>query len=397
MNNMFRCFAKLILLVILVLTSCRSGETPESTAISITPTQSPTPALEMDLSPTSTTMEGALAFPTPTQTLQPATYFNFEPRINPLTGLPVEDPAELDRRPVMVKVSNWPREGRPHAGLTSADIVFEYFIGSQMNRFLAVFYGEDAEVIGPVRSGRLVDAQLVELYQGILAYGSADPQVDEVIFETLGDRAYSFPLVQCPMMCGETTHSATGVFANSTALTDYAASIGVDHSKPDLRGMYFQDDSPSGDGTGTLLHVEYADFSIMEWHYDVEGGNYVLWTERETDEGLDLAPMTDRNNDQEVRFDNLVVMYAKYIEYAPSLHDIVITEADGYQPAIFFRDGKVTYGKWRVPEPDRPVIFETPEGDPLPFKPGKTWIVIAGLSSTTTQPAGGEWEIYFGL
>jgi hypothetical protein len=49
--------------------------------------------------------------------------------INPLTGLPAADPALLDRRPVMVKVSNFPRLGRPHAGLSFADIVFDYYIG----------------------------------------------------------------------------------------------------------------------------------------------------------------------------------------------------------------------------------------------------------------------------
>jgi hypothetical protein len=96
-------------------------------------------------------------------------------------------------------------------------------------------------------------------------------------------------------------------------------------------------------------------------------------------------------------FDNLVVMYAEYIEYAPSLHDIVITDAQGYQPALHFRDGVLTYGTWRVPEPNRPIIFETLEGGSLPFKPGKTWIVIVGNSSETLQPRGGEWEIYFAL
>src|SRR4030042_3032998 len=34
--------------------------------------------------------------------------------INPLTGLVVDDPSRLERRPVMVKVSNFPRLGRPH-------------------------------------------------------------------------------------------------------------------------------------------------------------------------------------------------------------------------------------------------------------------------------------------
>jgi hypothetical protein len=297
----------------------------------------------------------------------------------------------------MIKVSNWPREGRPHAGLTNADLVFEYFIGYQMNRFLAVYYGEDAEIVGPVRSGRLVDAQLAQLYQGLLAYGNADPQVDEVLVEVLGERSLTFNALPCPPMCGESTHSATGVFADSGALTAYARENGIDNSPPDLRGMYFQPEPPEGDASGLKLRVEYANFSIMEWRYDPEMGKYQLWEEFDREGVLEMGLMTDRNNDKAVAFENVIVMYAEYLEYAPSLHDIVIQDSQGYQPALLFRDGRVNYATWRVPEGERPIVFETPDGQPLPLKPGKTWVVIMGQSSRTTQPAGGEWTIYFDL
>ncbi len=362
--------------------------TPEPTfTITSTATLEPTPSLTPTFTPT---------FPaTLTPTLTPFGEFNMG--INPLTGLAVDDPEKLERRPVMVKVSNWPRTGRPHAGLTSADIVFEYFIGHQMNRFLALYYGEDSDVIGPVRSGRLVDAQLVNFYQGILAYGDADPQVDGVIYDMLGARALAFLEVPCPPMCGEATHDATGVFTNSADLTDYAVSIGVDNSRPDLHGMFFQQDPLSGDADGKLLRVEYADFSIMEWRFDLVTQNYRLWMDEESEDGLDLGLMTDRNNDQPVMFDNVVVMYADYLEHTSTLHDILLRDAADYQPVLLFRNGRMTYGTWRVTSPDNPILFETIEGDPLAFKPGKTWIVIMGMSSQTIQPAGGEWEIYFNL
>lgn len=393
-----------IIFMVLTLVSCttvgpESVESTPNAPTDITPTErESTPTAEPTHTLVPTALPTATRTPGPTITPAPATYFYFEQGINPLTGLPVSDPANLNRRPVMVKVSNWPREGRPHAGLSSADLVFEYFIGHQMNRFLAIYYGEDSDVIGPVRSGRLVDAQLVNLYQGLLAYGNADLQVDEVLVDVLGERALSFNNVPCPGMCGESTHSATGVFANSAALTDYVIGMGIDNLAPDLRGMYFQPEPPSRDAVGNLLHVEYADFSVMQWRYESEDGNYRLWMEAQEDDKLVLAPMADRNTELGVAFDNIVVMYAEYIEYASTLHDIKILEAGGdYQPALLFRDGGVTYGTWRVPEPDRPIMFETPLGGPLPFKPGRTWVVIVGMNSETKQPSGGEWEIYFDL
>ena len=335
--------------------------------------------------------------PGPSKTPPPATYYFFEEGVNPLTGLPVNDPSLLQRRPVMVKVSNWPREGRPHAGLMKADIVFEYFIGYQMNRFLGVYYGDNAERIGPVRSGRLVDAQLAELYQGLLAYGNADPQVDEVLIDVLDERALAFNELPCPQMCGRSTYSATGVFANSTAITNYADDNDINNWQPDLRGFYFQSEPPEGDAYGRILRVEYANFSIMEWRYDDETGAYNLWMEREGSNGLAMALMTDRNSGNQVAFDNVIVMFAEYIEYAPSLHDIVLQGVQGYKPALLFRDGMINYGTWRTPDPRRPIIFETPDGESLPLKPGNTWIVILGEASQTVQPAGGEWTIYFDL
>ncbi len=115
--------------------------------------------------------------------------YNFPDNVNPLTGLVVDDPSRLERRPVMVKVSNFPRTGRPHAGLSFADFVFEYYIGYGMNRFSAIYLSQDCSQVGPVRSGRLVDAQLGEMYQSLLFYGDADPQVDKVILHELGPRA----------------------------------------------------------------------------------------------------------------------------------------------------------------------------------------------------------------
>ena len=62
--------------------------------------------------------------------------YGFPPDINPLTGEKVDDPAILERRPILSKISNFPAgTGRPHAGLSYADVVFEYYIGEYMNRF----------------------------------------------------------------------------------------------------------------------------------------------------------------------------------------------------------------------------------------------------------------------
>ena len=115
--------------------------------------------------------------PTPTITpLYPPEGYgpaNFPANVDPLTGLPVSDPALLQRRPMLIKVSNLPRNVRPQWGLSLADLIFEYYTEEGSTRFAAIFYSKDASMVGPIRSGRFIDGDLVQGYKAVFAFGSA--------------------------------------------------------------------------------------------------------------------------------------------------------------------------------------------------------------------------------
>jgi hypothetical protein len=110
--------------------STAPGSSPEGTSSTATEavaeippsvTPSSVPAIPEDTA-TATALPTATATPTPAP-LGPS----FAPGINPLTGLAVADPVLLERRPMGIKVSNFPRSLRPHSGLSFADLVFEYY------------------------------------------------------------------------------------------------------------------------------------------------------------------------------------------------------------------------------------------------------------------------------
>ncbi|MEM5775401.1 MAG: DUF3048 domain-containing protein, partial [Anaerolineaceae bacterium] len=104
----------------------------------------------------------------------PGSGFGYQPSgqvLNPLTGLPVIDPASLLRPASLISITNWPVSARPQAGLSYASMVFEFSIGDGESRFFSVFYGDlppeeqsritdngvvtENTVVGPLRSGRL--------------------------------------------------------------------------------------------------------------------------------------------------------------------------------------------------------------------------------------------------
>jgi hypothetical protein len=102
--------------------------------------------------------------------------FNLLNTNNPLTGLPVSDPSLLERRPMVIKIANSPDYIRPQSGLTLADVVYEYYIEWGDTRFIAVMYGNDSPMVGPVRSGRYFDEHVARMYHAFLMFKGADPR-----------------------------------------------------------------------------------------------------------------------------------------------------------------------------------------------------------------------------
>jgi hypothetical protein len=103
--------------------------------------------------------------------------------INPLTGLPTDE-ATLDHRPLAIKISNFPRYVRPQAGLSLADIVFEHYAEGGTSRFTAVFYGNNADRVGPIRSARLIDTVIPEMFHAaLIASGSSSGVLQRIAYK----------------------------------------------------------------------------------------------------------------------------------------------------------------------------------------------------------------------
>jgi len=113
-----------LLLVTFLLSNCNSPG-PASTSSSATPTTQ--------------TSELATLLPA-TPTLESTPYV--ESTINPLSGLPVEDPSVLQIPATLLSISHFPATARPQAGLSFAPYVFEIYITEGATRFLTTFYGE---------------------------------------------------------------------------------------------------------------------------------------------------------------------------------------------------------------------------------------------------------------
>lgn len=314
--------------------------------------------------------------------------------INPLTGLYVEDPERLERRPILIKVTLYPRNNRPQWGLSSADIVYEHYTEGGLTRFSALFYGQEVERVGPIRSARLVDIQLVRMYGALFAYGSADSRVlAQIDASEFVDRAVrEFP-AGCPPLCRIDPISQNHLVTDTRALQAFYQQQGVDLIAPDLTGMYFQESPREGGDEGARLWVQYSEDNFHAWRYVAEAGAYQRFQESGVAPG-EVIPLTDRLTDEPILSANVVVLKVPHEYYARS-PEIVDIQLYGEGEGLAFRDGKIYSVRWIRPFPEGILYLENPDGSSFAMKPGATWFELVGVSSQVVEEDVGSWQVQF--
>ncbi len=84
---------------------------------------------------------------------------------NPLTGVALTSPR--NDRVIAVKVDNAPEAGPP-IGIQDAEMIIEVPVEGGATRFTALFFENEPDVVGPIRSVRPVDADLLAPFRPLL-------------------------------------------------------------------------------------------------------------------------------------------------------------------------------------------------------------------------------------
>ncbi|MCB9076219.1 MAG: DUF3048 domain-containing protein [Anaerolineaceae bacterium] len=320
--------------------------------------------------------------PTPAPTVATAptanpAVFDRSANVNPLTGLPVSDPAILQRRPLMVRVGNDP-EARPQVALNAADVVYEELVEWWVTRFSAIFLTNDPDTIAPIRSARLINQQLTVQYDAALVNSGGSDEVRWELSQTDIVNLDEF-YVPGPYFYRPNEGWQTRLAFNATLGREYLDREGLD-GNVNLRGFSFSD---ALDATtfpadvvsdATSVTIPYpSQTSEARWEYDAASGRYLRFT---TDE-----PHMDFNGDQ-LSAANVVIYFADHqdtdiVEDSAGATSIRII-VNGFGPAWLVRDGKLLKGNWETGGRETP-RFIFGDGRPMPFKPGNTWIEVVPL------------------
>ena len=305
--------------------------------------------------------------PTPAAVVLEANAAAFAGR-NPLTGEEASG-ATLQRRPIAVKVSNSPA-ARPQSGLSEADVVVEHVTEGGVTRFTAIYY-DAAPRVGPVRSGRLIDGELMAMYDAALAHTNPG----DGLRRWFADSPYSGRLFgeSSAGFGREPPGGVESVFVQMSQLWGEVSGSGLG---PPRFGAYnaFSEAPPPGGSPANSAFANYPGETV-EWVYAAAAGRYERY--------MDGAPHTDAG--RPIAAANVVTLSPAY-----PISDVCANDSDGVcqawshdiqlwgsGPAVVYRDGlryDVTWHHQRGRNDQ--LTFSDGRGQPFPLQIGNTWVQV---------------------
>lgn len=382
----------LITLAVLLLTACGQLTPPEPTT---TPTHRP--PTSTPIPPTVTATATATITPTPAYAPEGLGPTGFAPEVNPLTGLEPANPKLLDRRPLAIKVENLPRADRPQWGLSKADINYEYYTEEGSTRFISVFYGQDSEMVGPIRSARLFDINVVQMYKATFIFGSAWSLVyNRLLNQDFYNRLVIESWYSKPAVFRHDPSGKNFLMCNTSLMGQVNKNYGISDTRQNLDGMFFKLDQPAGGQAADSVYVRYSGAIYNRWDYDATIGKYKRFSDTDNASEYALekyAALVDRTNNQQISADNVVVILVQ--------HDVIIQQGAtevvevpllGTGSAYIARGGKIYPVTWSRPNRESVLTLQFSDGTPFPFEPGNTWFEIMGRNTQISQPGTNAWR-----
>ncbi|MBI4096425.1 MAG: DUF3048 domain-containing protein [Candidatus Levybacteria bacterium] len=300
------------------------------------------------------------------------------------------------RRPVGVMIENH-QEARPQSGLSSADVVYEAVAEGGITRFLSIFYCNNGEEVGPVRSARTYFLDFISEYGSSPLYvhvgganqdGPADAlsqieSYDWAEYNDMNQFSIGFPTfwrdydrLGHPAATEHTMYSSTEKllqFAASSRKLNTVDKDGVSWSKGFVQYNFKDDAVISQRPSSQRIHLEFwtkdPDYTV-DWTYEPTANIY-----KRNNGG---RPHTDRNNNKQLIAKNIAVL--TMIEsnandgYENNAHLLYRTKGIG--KANIFMDGKQIIGTWRKDSRTARTLLFDNTGAPIKFDRGTIWFEI---------------------
>lgn len=280
-----------------------------------------------------------------------------------LTGLEIES-GSLAQPALSAKIDNHP-SARPQVGLDAADIVFEELVEGGMTRYIAVWHSTVPAEIGPVRSVRPMDPEIVSPFGGIFAYSGGQvrfiqmmqaapvynaihgqPDTEATFYRTSAKVAPHNVLVKAPELIAEHLDRPA-----PAPQFDYAATLDV--ATAVLAGQSL-----------VSVNTRFSGFSSPTWEWDGTQGKFLRF---QTNGAADSA-----SSGNQIAADNVVVLFVgiDIIEDIPTTR--LVSQGKGWIAS----GGSIIEINWIKATPESRIVLSTLNGEDVLLARGQTWLEL---------------------
>lgn len=304
-------------------------------------------------------------------------------------------------RPLGVMIENH-EDSRPQSGLSFADVVYESVAEGGITRFLAVYYCQDAGIVGPVRSARTYFMDYISEYGSYPLYahvGGANTPGPANALGQIGDYGWNqyndlnqfsigFPTFRRDeSRLGREVATEHTMYSVTNKLWEFAAEKRKLTDKDEDGNSWdeefvpyeFKNDAPAAERPASqTINISFWDYPMyaVEWVYRKDTNEYAR-------KNGGVAHV-DRNTNRQLTAKNVVVLFMRESHandgYENNAHMLYGTKGNGR--ALIFMDGKQIRGTWKKADREARTIISDSQGNEIKFNRGAIWFEI--------QPLDGE-------
>ena len=287
----------------------------------------------------------------------------------PLTGVPAD---EVGNWPILViKIDNHER-ARPQYGLNAADVVFEEIVEGGLTRLAALYHSNEADTVGPIRSVRTSDFNLLQ-------------NLNRPLFANSGGNQDVLRLLQEINFVDVSSNAARGVYRrleerpsphNLVSDTKSLRDVGADRGQGGTPPIMFERNDSNNQTQISSIPVRGVDLdygsTFVQYRWEQNRLGWLLsqnGSPHADSDGLQIAPEV------------LVIQIVSYTRSA----------ADGRSPevvlvgtgrALFLFDGILIEGTWERSEATDVTRFFDRDGNAVIFPKGSVWIALPRVGQT---------------
>ena len=310
---------------------------------------------------------------TTTTTLTATTSAPVHHRVAALSGLP--DPTAVTKRrsALTIKIDNT-QEAHPQYGIDHADVIYEEIVEGGITRLAAIFNSRLPTKVGPVRSVRRTDREIVFPIGGIFAFsGGAAYALQSIASAPV--KTFDQSNAGGAMFRDFSRPPPHNLFANAEALMKLGGKV---HPPRALFTYAAKSSPPLGAPVGSFS-VNFAAGYATSWQWNAKTHSWdrsIFGRPDFTADGIRLSPT------------NVIVMSVNYrggvgVEGSEA-------QLTGSGPVEVFTDGRLQKGKWFRSKIQRATAYRSASGKVINLRPGQTWVELLATSENVTVYAPGK-------